>query len=81
MALYCNVCGKATTLKYRLYCSKACYEAKGPTVIKIEKKYKQDIKDVLKQGLSTFGTVKALADSLDVSNTAVHRWIKKYKVS
>ncbi len=81
MAWKCVVCGKPTHQKHNIYCCKACYEDKGPTVIKVEKEHKQDIKDVLKQGLQTFGTVKALADSLDVSNTAVHRWIKKYKVS
>lgn len=81
----CVVCGKEIEnvsiqriLRPYLWCSRKCFEYKPRKIIKLEKKYKEDIVDVLRETTKTYGNIKAQCDALGISIPYFYSIVNKY---
>jgi len=81
----CVVCGKEIEnvsiqriLRPYLWCSRKCFEYKPRKIIKLEKKYKDDIVGVLKETTRTYGNIKAQCDALGISIPYFYSIVNKY---
>jgi hypothetical protein len=83
--LTCAVCGKPIQnvsiqrmLRPYLWCCRECFQKKPRKIISLERKFKMDIVDILKETTRQYGSIKAQCGALGVSIPYFYSIIAKY---
>lgn len=86
-ATHCLNCGKKLSYSERKqgrrnrgFCSNACYLARPPKMIYVEKEYGKPIKQVILEMLNNGTNHNAIAGSLGIGKPQLYNWMEKLDI-
>lgn len=79
----CVVCGGVTPEPYQetdgfVYCRKECYREKPPNLLAVERKYRADVRHVLRIALETFKQIPLISSALRIPRSSLLRHYEFY---